>query len=199
MFRRARSIRLSSHRLSCRLQGVPAHKTSSGNSERRNAALKFIHRLIVAIDCPTRQSARKNCLHVVSHIDASLSSLRRSHARPSTFTTGNTTLIFRFWRLKIDYRPARCGNALVAGRQSMVAKGRGNFGRRVKSLLRFGTGGRGVQALRFKLMLRDLVSMFKGVKALLYADIWVAQTCGSRISGHISIKIRPKCTSQLTW
>jgi hypothetical protein len=43
------------------------------------------------------------------------------------------------------------------------------------------------------------VSMFKGVKALLYADIWVAQTCGSRISGHISIKIRPKCTSQLTW
>jgi hypothetical protein len=56
----------------------------------------------------------------------------------------------------------------------MVAEGRGNFGRRIESLLRFGTGGRGVQALRFILMLGDLVSMFKGVKALLYAGIWVA-------------------------
>ncbi len=74
----------------------------------------------------------------------------------------------------MDYRPARCGNALVAGRRSMVAEGRGNFGRRIESLLRFGTGGRGVQALRFILMLGDLVSMFKGVKALLYAGIWVA-------------------------
>jgi len=83
--------------------------------ERGHAAPKFTHRLAVTAESPIRECARGCYVNFISHIDGSLSFVRRSHAKQPTGTTLSINFLnFRLWRLKVNHHSVRGASALIA-------------------------------------------------------------------------------------